>query len=51
VYCEHENYSLAGRALEWAVGEAARLGAREGMRLKWTKPREASLPLDAEFMS
>jgi uncharacterized membrane protein (UPF0127 family) len=30
----------AHAVLEWAVGEAARLGVREGACLKWTKGRE-----------
>jgi uncharacterized membrane protein (UPF0127 family) len=29
----------ARAVLEWRVGEAARLGVREGARLQWTKPR------------
>ncbi|MDR2452743.1 MAG: DUF192 domain-containing protein [Candidatus Accumulibacter sp.] len=30
----------AGAVLEWAVGEAASLGVREGARLEWTKWNE-----------
>ena len=40
----------AHAVLEWAVGEAHRLGVREGMRLQWTKLTENSTTvLDGEI--
>ncbi|MDR2788799.1 MAG: DUF192 domain-containing protein [Candidatus Accumulibacter sp.] len=39
----------AHAVLEWSVGEAARFGVCEGMRLQWSRSREeGARPLDTE---